>query len=52
MGANLAKMTQKAMFTELTRRLESMERTGDPEWIRSSFIVGYKHIPVRYRIAT
>ena len=52
MGANLAKMTQKAMFAELGRRLESMERIGDPRWIVSSFVVGYKHIPVRYKIAT
>jgi cytochrome P450 len=52
MGANLAKMTQKAMFTELARRMESMERAGDPAWIYSSFIVGYKHIPIRYKIAS
>jgi cytochrome P450 len=51
MGANLAKMTQKAMFAELGRRLESVERTGDPEWISSSFVVGYKHIPIRYRLS-
>ena len=51
MGANLAKMTQKAMFDELGRRLESVERTGDPEWISSSFVVGYKHIPIRYRLS-
>lgn len=51
MGANLAKMTQKAMFSELGRRLVSIERTGEPRWIVSSFVVGYKHIPVRYKIS-
>ena len=38
------------MFTELSRRVESMERTGESEWIVSSFVVGYKHIPIRYKI--
>ena len=52
MGANLAKMTQRAMFAELARRVEWMERSGDPKWIVSSFIVGYKHLPIRYKIAT
>jgi cytochrome P450 len=52
MGANLAKMTQKSMFRELSTRLVSMDRTDEPEWIQSSFIVGYKHIPVRYEIKT
>jgi hypothetical protein len=30
------------------RRLEHVELTGKPEWIKSSFVVGFKHLPIRY----
>jgi hypothetical protein len=32
--------------------VESWELAGDPEWIKASFVVGLKHLPVRYRIAS
>ena len=51
LGAHLARRSQRALFSELARRLEFVELTGKPEWIRSSFIVGLKHLPIRYRIA-
>ena len=51
LGAHLARRSQRAMFLELSRRLESVELAGEPEWIQSSFVVGYKHLPIRYRIA-
>ncbi len=49
MGAHLARMSQRALLDEFSRRVVSIERTGDPQWISSSFVVGYKHLPVRYR---
>ena len=49
MGAHLARMSQRALFREFANRLESIERTADPTWITSSFVVGYKHLPVRYK---
>jgi cytochrome P450 len=51
LGANLARRSQAALFRELTSRLESAELAGDPVPIRSSFVVGLKHLPLRYRIA-
>jgi cytochrome P450 len=51
LGANLARRSQQALFRELTSRLESVELAGDPVPIRSSFVVGLKHLPIRYRIA-
>jgi len=36
---------------ELSRRLEHAELTGEPEWIKSSFVVGLKHLPIRYRLS-
>ena len=51
LGAHLARRSQRALFAELSRRLEHVELIGDPEWIASSFVVGLKHLPIRYRIA-
>ena len=51
LGAHLARRSQRALFAELSRRLEHVERTAEPQWISSSFVVGFKHLPIRYRIA-
>ena len=51
LGAHLARRSQRALFAELARRLEHVERTAEPKWISSSFVVGYKSLPIRYRIA-
>ena len=50
LGAHLARRSQRALFSELARRLESVELAGAPEQIASSFVVGLKHLPLRYRI--
>jgi cytochrome P450 len=49
LGAHLARMSQRALYRQFAERLEWMEPTADPTWITSSFVVGYKHLPVRYR---
>ena len=49
LGAHLARRSQRALLRELTTRLEHVELAGEPEWIKSSFVVGLKHLPVRYR---
>lgn len=51
MGAHFARRSQRAILEELARRVEHWEITGDPEWITASFVVGLKHLPVRYRLA-
>jgi cytochrome P450 len=50
LGAHLARRSQRALFAELARRLESVELAGEPQWIQSSFVVGLKHLPIRYRL--
>lgn len=50
MGAHLARRSQRAIVEELARRVEDWEIIGPPEWIRASFVVGLKHLPIRYRI--
>jgi cytochrome P450 len=51
LGSHLARRSQRALFAELARRLDHVELAGEPEWIKASFVVGFKHLPIRYRIA-
>jgi cytochrome P450 len=51
LGSHLARKSQQALWRELAPRLEHIELTGEPEWIHSSFVVGLKRLPIRYRIA-
>jgi len=49
LGAHLARRSQRALLAELVRRLDSIELAGPPERIHSSFVVGLKKLPLRYR---
>jgi cytochrome P450 len=50
LGAGLARRSQRAFWLELLPRLEAIEPAGEAQRIQSSFVVGQKHLPVRYRI--
>jgi cytochrome P450 len=47
LGAQLARMETRALFRALAPRLESIELTGEPELVRTLFVGGLKHLPVR-----
>lgn len=47
LGANLARMEMNLMFDELVRRVDSVERIGEVKRLRSTFVNGIKHLPVR-----
>lgn len=47
LGAWLARMEIRITFEELLPRLASVERAGDIERLRSNFINGIKHLPIR-----
>ncbi len=49
LGANLARRSQQILFRQVIERIESLEIVGEPEHIASNFVVGVKHLPVRYR---
>ncbi|SPM35725.1 Cytochrome P450, partial [Mycobacterium rhizamassiliense] len=51
MGAALARMEVNSFFSELLPRLKSIELTGDPELVATTFVGGLKHLPVRYSLA-
>ena len=50
LGAHVARLSSRALFMELARRIEVMEPAGDASHIASSFVVGLKSLPVRYKI--
>jgi cholest-4-en-3-one 26-monooxygenase len=50
LGANLAKLEIRVMFEELLDRLPDIELAGDIQRLRSNFINGIKHMPVRFSV--
>ncbi len=49
LGAHLARLETRILFSELLPRLVSIERAGPVERIRSNFVNGIKRMPVRIR---
>ena len=47
LGAWLARLEVRITFEELFRRVRAVELTGPPDRLRSNFIHGVKHLPVR-----
>jgi len=46
----VARASIRALLDELGTRVESLELAGDSSQIHSSFVVGLKSLPVRYKI--
>jgi cholest-4-en-3-one 26-monooxygenase len=51
LGANLARMEINVMFDEVLDRLHDLELTGPVPRLRSNFINGLKHIPLKFRVS-
>jgi cholest-4-en-3-one 26-monooxygenase len=51
LGAQLARMEIHVLFEELARRVPKVEALGPPDRLRSNFIGGIKHLPVRFHTA-
>jgi cytochrome P450 len=47
LGAHLARLMLRVEFEELLTRFSSIELTGEPARVRSNFVGGLKHLPVR-----
>lgn len=50
LGAHLARLEIRAIFTELLGRAEHIELAGEPTWIHASFVQGPTSIPIKYRL--
>jgi cytochrome P450 len=51
LGASLARLEVRVVFEELLRRAATIDITGAPDRLRSNFINGIKHLPVRVALA-
>ncbi|HIF96495.1 MAG TPA: cytochrome P450 [Myxococcales bacterium] len=51
LGTHLARQSQRALLRELIGRIDTLELAGDPVQIASSFVVGLKKLPIRYRLS-
>lgn len=51
LGANLARLELEVIFRELLKWIDGAELTGPIERLRSSFVGGVKHMPVRLKLA-
>lgn len=50
LGAMLARMEMKAMFSTILPRMRNIEMTGPTKLVESSFVSGLKTLPIRYDI--
>jgi cholest-4-en-3-one 26-monooxygenase len=50
LGANLARLELEVIFRQLAERLDRPELAGAVERLRSSFVGGIKHMPIRFKM--
>lgn len=50
LGLLLARMEMRIFFSQFIPRIAEMELTGPGEHLRASFVHGFKHLPIRYRL--
>ncbi len=48
LGANLARLEMRVMFEEVLRQIPDIALAGPIERLRSNFVAGIKHMPVRF----
>ena len=48
LGANLARMEIRVLLEEMARRMPAIELSGEAKPLRSNFIGGIKHMPVKF----
>ncbi len=48
LGANLARMEINVLLEEMAKRVPTIERVGEAQPLRSNFIAGIKHMPVKF----
>jgi cytochrome P450 len=47
-GSHLARMEMRVMVEQVMKRMPELELAGAPERLRSNFVAGIKHMPVRF----
>ncbi len=49
LGQHLAKLEMRVLFEELLPHLEAVELAGDPRFVETNFVGGYKRLPIRFK---
>jgi len=49
LGAHLGRSEIQAMLGQILTRLEGLRIAQQPEWLRSNFISGVRHLPVEFK---
>lgn len=52
LGAQLARNELRSLFSHVIPRLETVEFAGDPATMKTTFVGGYKSLPVRYTLSS
>jgi cytochrome P450 len=47
-GSHLARLEMRVMIDQVMKRMPDLELAGEPERLRSNFVAGIKHMPVRF----
>lgn len=50
LGSNLARLEIRVMFDAVLDRLDDIELNGEPKRLRSNFINGIKHLPIKFDV--
>ena len=48
LGANLARAELRIIFREMLTRMDDIQMAGEPDFLRSNFIQGIKHMPITF----
>jgi cholest-4-en-3-one 26-monooxygenase len=48
LGASLARLEVRVLLEQLLERYDRLEVVGEPDRLRSNFLHGIKHLPVRF----
>lgn len=48
LGQHLAKLEMRVLFEELLPHLSSIELAGEPRFVETNFVGGYKSLPIRF----
>ena len=51
LGAQLARLELRNLFTHLVARLGSVELAGEPSTMKTTFVGGHKSLPIRYTLS-
>jgi cytochrome P450 len=50
LGAQLARVELRSLFSHLVPRLASLELSGEPQTAKTTFVGGHKTVPIRYSL--